>query len=293
MIAVHFLAVIFTMTTPPLSPPLTKTVLTHLGVSSTAPTLTFLNALIAAYTCTVPWETAFRIVKRANTADTNDCPRWPDEFWDDVLQRGGGGTCFESNYAFFSLLRALGYKGYLTINNMGESIACHTAIIIDIEGQAYLVDAGLPLYVSIPLDPDQAKQASSPFHLYTSQPDGGRRSDGMVCYQIKRSNHPQTNCFTLLDKPVSDADYRVSTQNDYGPEGLFLDRVIINKIVGEQMWRFNSTEVSLRLETYPNGQRVDYPIEGEVAQTLADHFKMDVERLRMALSLQGIIRNES
>ena len=116
--------------TAPLSPELTRAVLSYLGVPAAPPTLDLIDTIVTAYTRTVPWESAFRIAKRARTPDTADCPRWPDEFWTDALTRGGGGTCFESNYALFSLLRALGYEGYLTINNMGETVGCHAAIVL-------------------------------------------------------------------------------------------------------------------------------------------------------------------
>ncbi len=138
---------------PALSPDWAMTVLAHLGVDAGRPTLALVDALVEAYTRTVPWESAFRIVKRARTQNTRDCPRWPEEFWQDAIERGGGGTCFESNYAFFALLRAIGYEGYLTINNMATKVGCHTAIVLKLEGKPWLVDVGLPLFSPLPLDP--------------------------------------------------------------------------------------------------------------------------------------------
>ena len=51
--------------------------------------ITQLEALLAAYYRRVPWESVFRIVRRAE----NPTPRWPDLFWRDAMTRGGGGTC--------------------------------------------------------------------------------------------------------------------------------------------------------------------------------------------------------
>src|SRR5574342_309253 len=155
-----------------LSADLTMRVLAHLGVDAARPTLALVDTLVEAYTRTVPWESAFRIAKRARTQSTRDCPRWPEEFWQDAIERGGGGTCFESNYAFFALLRALGYEGYLTINNMGAKVGCHTAIVLTLEGQPWLVDVGLPLFSPLPLDPNDLTQRGGALTTYTVIPDG-------------------------------------------------------------------------------------------------------------------------
>lgn len=254
----------------------------YLGVARGAPDGLLLDRLMAAYVQRVPWESAFRIVKRARTEDTAVCPRWPDEFWTDALERGGGGTCFESNYAFFSLLRALGYTGYLTINDMGDSIGCHTAIIIWLAGRKWLVDVGLPLYVPLPVQSQAPTHRASPHLHYTVRPTGPDR------YEIERRPHPQLNAFTLIDRPVADGVYRAATTADYGANGLFLDRVIVNKVVGGLPWRFNGGERPYHLQRFVNGQREDIGLEdserGDVATAVATHFGMHVPTLRAAFA---------
>lgn len=260
-----------------LSVKLTQTVLAHLGVTAVSPSLSFLDQLMAAWCRTVPWETAFRMVKRARTPETADCPRWPDEFWHDNLHKGGGGTCFESNYAFFSLLRALGFEGYLTINNMGESVGCHTAVIVFLNGQKWLADVGIPLYTPLPVSPHGTMHRASQFQLYTVRPDGENR------YQIERSPHPAPNIFTLIDQPVSDEAYRAATTADYGKNGLFLDKVVVNKVVGGQPWRFNSAELPWQLNRFEWGKRFDKEIEGEVETAVSRYFGVDIETVQIAL----------
>ena len=268
--------------TPPLAPALTDRVLAYLGVERARPSPDHLEALVHANVRRVPWESAFRIVRRATTARRGDCPRWPEQFWAEAVERGGGGTCFESNYAFYTLLLALGYEGYLTINNMGEEIACHTAIVVcDLAGRRWLVDAGLPLYTPIPLTVDEPSRAPSPFHTYTIRPDGSAR------YQVERDRHPRPNCFTLVDRPVADSDYREATAGDYGPEGYFLDRVLVNKVVGGVPWRFNSAERPLHLESYAGGKRVDHRLQDAPAEAISRHFGMDHEVVRTALEIAG------
>lgn len=269
------------MTTPPLDATLTNAALAHLGLSAAAPSLDFLDALVTAYTRTVPWESAARIAKRARTAELAACPRWPAEFWRETLARGTGGTCFESNYAFFSLLGALGYDGYLTINDMGDTVGCHTAIVIVLGGQRWLVDVGMPLYLPLPFGPDAAQSRRTRFQTYTVRPDG----EGV--YQVERAPHPSPNCFTLLDHPIPDAAYRAALTADYEPTGFFNDRVIVMKVVGDEIWRFNGVNPPL-MESFVYGGRADRPLEGDTASAVSDRFGIDLEIVRTALRVTGV-----
>ncbi len=267
------------MFAPQLDRHLFSAVLRHLHISPAAPDLRFLDRLLGAYVRTVPWESALRIVKRACTAELADCPRWPEEFWQDHLQLGGGGTCFESNYAFSSLLHALGFEGYLTINDMGDSIGCHTAIIVLIQGQKWLVDAGFPIYAPLPVSANGVMHRATPFYHYTIRPQSPGR------YQIERQPHPNWVAFTLIDRPVTIEQYRQATTADYGPDGHFLDRVIIHKILNEQAWRFNAGEEPPQFTHFDFGRRLDHPITADIATAIATKFCLDKETVCRALQL--------
>lgn len=263
----------------PLLSNLTDRVLYYLQIDPATPSVEQLNDLIHAYTRSIPWESAFLIAKRTRTQQTVDCPCWPDEFWSDAMTMGGGGTCFESNYAFLSLLHTLGYEGYLTINNMGESIACHTAIVIRLEGQRWLVDVGIPLYTVLLIDPNQPTQQTSSFHTYTLRPNGEN------IYQVERDLHPKPNCFTFIDQPISDSDYRASTTADYDLGGHFLDRVIIHKVIDDRVWRFASWKVPHCLESFKNGERTVHVIDGETTLAIAQWFDMNRETVERSLKI--------
>lgn len=251
---------------PALPSALTQEVLAYFNVTSAAPTFDLLQRLIAAYVRRVPWESWSRIARRAVVAETADCPRWPELFWREAIAFGTGGTCFESNYAFMALLVALGYEGYLTVNDMGESVGVHSAIILHNNGVPWLVDVGLPLFVPLPIDPSQPTTTPSEFFAYTVRPiEAGK-------YQIERPPHPRPIGFTLIDQPLDNTAYRARTTADYGEGGLFLDVAVINKLVEERIWRFNSGEPPYVLQEFQGEQRIDYPIEGSVPEAVSAHF---------------------
>lgn len=263
------------MSTNMLNRQLANQVLAFLEVEVPQPTLPALEKLLAAYYRSVPWESIFRIVRRAE----EPTPRWPEQFWQEAMAHGAGGTCFESNYAFFALLQTLGYDGYLTINNMGDSIGCHTAVVVILDGQKWLADVGIPLYALLPLSRRGVMYRSSPFCHYAVRPDG--RST----YQIERWPHPKPNVFTLIDEPVDDATYRAATAADYGDNGLFLDFVIINKVVNGEPWRFNMAERPYALNRFEWGQKFDTVLSDNVATSVALHFGLATAVVQRAFAL--------
>ena len=249
--------------TRPLNNSLAEAVLHYLGVKAAPPSIEALDALVIAYTWRVPWESASRIVRRTQVSNTADCPRWPEIFWTEAITKHTGGTCFESNYAFFSLLRYLGYEGYLTINNMRDSIGCHTAIVIKLSGAHYLVDVGLPVHLPLLLDPNTSTTRATPFHTYRATPQG----NGITI--IDRDNHPKPYCFTLIDTPLSDADYRQATTRDYDDDGLFLDRVIVIRVINGRIWRFKDDGIPYHLEQFMADKTI-YHYLGDHIPTIAD-----------------------
>ena len=270
------------MDTSPLSPELVQQILRLWGLAAASPTVPFLEQLISAYVRHVPWETASRMVHKANCSDWQTCARLGAAFWQENLAQGTGGTCFESNYAFFSLLRALGYEGYLTINDMGETVGCHTALVLTIDGEKWLADVGIPLYVPIRLDAAAAVHRESSFHLYTVTPLSDNR------YQIERSNHPKPIIFTLIDQPVPDVIYRQATIHDYGPDGLFLNRLIITKIIDPYAWLYNPWESQDNILNFHRESRGTLPLGDNKTGILANHFQMDETIVKQALALLAL-----
>lgn len=260
-----------------------KAVLNYLEVTPNGvPDLLLLEELISAYTRFVPWESATRIIRRARVTDDEMCPRWPGIFWEDAIEQGGGGTCFESNYAFYALLTKLGFTGYLTINNMGESIGCHAAIIVHLDDDLWLADVGLPVYVPLALHPRNKTSRTSRFHKYFVTPKA------LDVYDIDRDRHPKRNCYTLIKVPVAQEQFKTAIADDYGQNGLFLDRVIVTKVIGDRVWRFNSGEVPYQMERFKDGQREVLDLPNDLrgaAQSIGQRFGIEEQIIFSGLEI--------
>ncbi len=261
-----------------LSQNLTDQILAYLGCKREKPSIRYLNRLIQGYIHHVPWESVSRIIKRHITETASGCPRWPEEFWHNVLLFGTGGTCFESNLAFYTLLTMLGFDGYLTINDMEEP-ACHTASIIMLRQQKYLVDAGIPLHCALPLHSERITKRATKYHQYTIRPIENSE------YWVERSHHPKRKIFTLRDKPISIEEYKRAVEKDYEVTGYFLDQVIIVKVIENRIWRFNNDERPNKLEGFDKTSKQEvFILQDKLAQSLAEHFGIEEGKIASALS---------
>ncbi len=272
--------------TAPLSAELTRRILQYFGIPvASPPNLATLRQLLNCYTRSVPWESASRIVRRARYPEAADCAILGMEFWQGHFELGAGGTCYESNHAFFALLLRLGYEGYLTINDMGASIGCHSAIVLFLDGAKILVDVGLPLHAVLPLHADKTTTVDSAFLRYTVEPKDGDR------YLIGRQPHPRSQAFQLIDTPVADADYRAIALHDYRHDGgQFLNEIVISKVVDEQLWRFNSDVKPFCLQQFVAGERVDHPLSDDPATELSANFGISHDVVAEAMTILNIER---
>jgi len=266
--------------TYPISNPLTSDILDYLGCPAKAPTLHYLNQLIHTYIRKVPWESVSRIIKRHTTLETKDCPRLPEEFWGEALRHGFGGTCYESSLAFFSLLTALGYERYLTVNDMGDSRGCHAAIIILLNGQKYLVDITIPVHAAIRIDPQKTVKQRTALFDYILRPVSKDK------YEVERCHRPSKNLFTLIDIPVKPVDYQAIIEDDYTETtGRFLKSVVMVKVVDEKAQRFFGDQQPYKLESFDRAGRTERLIEPErLPHTLAELFQMPEDSISSALS---------
>jgi hypothetical protein len=145
-----------------------------------------------------------------------------------------------------------------------------------------LADVGIPVYVPLRVDPAGSHQHPSTYHDYTVTPLDEHR------YQIERTHHIKPSIFTVVDRPGPDAAYRQATINDYGPEGLFLNRLILTKVIGAYAWLYNPEQSAGHLFYFRREQRGEIALAAQRVRNLAAHFQMDERILQQALELLGL-----
>lgn len=231
-------------------------ILNYMEVPWKKPTLRYLNLLIHEYIRRVPWESVSRVIRRHTVTEVENCPRLPAEFWREAMACGFGGTCFESSLAFFSLLSALGYTAYLTINDMGEIRGCHAAIVVLLGEKKYLVDVTIPVHAAVRIDSERVVTRRTGLYNYRIRPMQER------IYAVERSPHPHRYAFTLVDVPISLTDYHAAVVDDYSEtNGRFLNCVVMVKLVDGKTHRFFSDHQPYRLESFSRQGRTETFLE--------------------------------
>lgn len=260
-----------------------ENILQHLKVKRSPPTLEYLQELMTAYCSNVPWESVSKIVRKKLCDKTMDCLRLENEFWSSAFQYGTGGTCYESNWAFFYFLQNLGFDGYLTINKIIDKSSVHSAIVITISEKKYIVDIGYPTYAPIPVY-EETVTVSDGFPIkYRCTPVSSKE------YVIENFPHPKPYLYHFTDIPVDPGDYLRIASSDYGESGLFSDRIIIRKVINKMPTRFDSEDIPYNIHILHNGEKVKAFIKNEdLVRRLSDHFGLN----RKIISQAFIILNK-
>lgn len=234
-------------------------ILNFLQLEAESPTLEYLQKIITSYTETVPWETVSRIIRKDKFKEPELCIKLETEFWNDAISFGYGGTCYESNLALHFLLKSLGFESYLTINQIEDKSSLHSANIVEIDSLKYIVDIGYPLYAPIPINENEQRIIIHNQMEYHSTYVSNNR------FIIQNYPHPKPYLYHLTDKPVSSVDYLEICKNDYGDNGLFLDRIIIRKVKEGIPTRFDSDDRPFNIHQLKNGLKTKFDLEEDKA----------------------------
>ena len=119
-----------------------KKYLDRLGLERDEPTRGYLDKLIFAHLCTIPFENL------DVTEYGTPISILPDDIYNKIIERGRGGYCFELNALFLLLLKALGFHAYSSPCRMlhhTEPVnvpATHCCNIVEIDKVRLFCDVG-------------------------------------------------------------------------------------------------------------------------------------------------------
>lgn len=266
-------------------------VLDFLEVAREAPSRSYLARLQHAYKTHVPWETASRVVRAADVEALEDRPRRPAEFWRLAITEGTGATCFESDYAYWALLDALGFDARLHINDMPQhgGVQHHAALSVTIEGARYLADVGLGLALVAPIP----LAASGTASVGTRAWGNTIRRTASNRWRLNLQAAPERQTpgrgdegllYEFVDRPRDLEGYDAHVVRDYGPHGLFLDAVRITRTNSDgTIVRFSPPSTLLRFDGERWSEEELPP--GDRATQIAPEVRMPEPLLRRAFEL--------
>jgi N-hydroxyarylamine O-acetyltransferase len=164
------------MEEPRLERPLVDRVLARLGLASAPPVdRRGLEDLYRAWCRTVPWDNVQKRVSVKN-GRVPLAGAYPDEFFENLLRDGTGGTCWPSSGALHALLLALGFDARRVAGTMSPDRwpgqINHASAIVTIDDEELLVDSSMLTERPIPLRSDAETVIDDPVHPVQARPTG-------------------------------------------------------------------------------------------------------------------------
>lgn len=206
---------------PALAPRLVERVLTKLGLRKRPDlNLAGLNTLYAAFSANVPFDNIQKRIWFASPQTTPLPCGDANEFFNNWLPHGTGGTCWPLNGAMYALAHALGFDarrivGSVIVEGYPRG-ANHGSVLVTLEGINYLVDAWMAAFKVLPLI------------------SGKSSSTGHGIHDI--SAVPTETGFEIISYPGFDREHPLPFRNEpeYDPvdHALFLARYNRTKTVG-------------------------------------------------------------
>ena len=157
------------MPDPALAPGLVERVMARLGLHQRPELdLAGLNALYAAFCANIPFDNIQKRIWFASPQTTPLPGGDPNEFFNNWLRHGTGGTCWPINGAMYALARGLGFEarrivGSVIVEGYPQG-ANHGSVLVTLDGISYLVDAWMASFQALPLISGRSSSTGQGIH---------------------------------------------------------------------------------------------------------------------------------
>ncbi len=241
------------------------------------PTVDALDRLHRAWLAQVPFENASKLIKAARVMAPDAAVRGPVEFWEDHLRWGSGGTCFASTYAWQFLLRYLGYPSQLLFCHLpAEKPQAHTALLVEAEGQRWLVDVGYALPVPLPVPGKGAVRRRTPYYDVEV-----RRGPGDEVLVFSEDARGQRFRYRVRLGAVSEAAYLEAWRHTFALTAPYMKRLALGRFRDGTRYLYKEEGRVYAIDRA--GERL-VPLEGAPDAALAGIFALPRPLLAAALS---------
>jgi N-hydroxyarylamine O-acetyltransferase len=233
----------------------------------TTPDLATLEALMRAHIAAVPFE---NLDVQLGNRVTIDLPA----IYAKLVGRRRGGWCYENNGLFGWALAEMGFDvrrisaGVMRVVRGDEQLGNHLALIVTIDGQAWLADVGFGGTLAAPIPLASGMHLQSPFAVGLVEADGYWHFEERYCDEDAFS-------FDFLAGPADEA--LLARQCDTlqsAPDSIFVQNLVVQQRQGE-------THLTLRgrvlMERGPEGEsKRTLGSADELVEVLRDRFGLDV-----------------
>jgi arylamine N-acetyltransferase len=241
-------------------------ILASLEVSEERPSRRYLELLFSRFIAKVPFESASKMAAGR--------PRSPEEFFNEFVELGAGGTCFDRALAFGWLLGELGFVRSVLLGHV-EKDGDHGALRVDFDTEAVLADVGFPLPALLPL---AGGQASSPLGQISLRPEDDHYA--VVCFD----EGPWASRQIRIDlAPVPGEAIDAARGAAFSPGAPFLDHLALLRIEPRGAVVYHKGRVRID-DAF---SRTTVPLLEDRAAALSDLFGIDRGRLALALGRIG------
>jgi arylamine N-acetyltransferase len=254
-----------------------------LGLEREPPTLDYLKRLTRAHVERVPFENITSILRRAAAGSADVPPLDRDlelQAWRDFR---GGGLCFEVTDMFGTLLAALGFQAHAVIAVISFP-GSHQAVVVEIDGRRYLVDAGngAPFFEPIPVsDDDPTFEFGYAGLSYRFRLDGAE-----ACVQDRLiDGNWQPFCTYLLapaDLPAREAAYQ---RHHTRGQSWVVDTLTVIRCTETDVWSLRNTTLTHFTASGKSVSMCDS--EADYRRTLSQIFCLPNAPIERALEVLG------
>lgn len=185
-------------------------------------------AQLSAYFARLPFENISKLLKTEKALNGVEF-RFPDEILEDHLQWHLGGTCYSLTYFLIGILETYGYSAEPLLCHMNWRENAHTAVVVTLGEQRYLVDPGYLLHQPIPLRHEtvrRTRRAMEGLELVYKEAE-----DHYALFTFRNGHY--TRRYWFCDRPVDLIEYAQRWQESF--RAPLMDGICITQVTAEEM----------------------------------------------------------
>ncbi|MFH1071493.1 MAG: arylamine N-acetyltransferase [Candidatus Glassbacteria bacterium] len=228
-----------------------------------------LREIYRAFTV-LPYENVSKILKsRSTDGDRHVAPafRTPEEVLEGWLSQRLGGTCFSLTHCLYTLLRHCGFSAYRVLGDMHHGRNIHCAVMVTLDGDQYLCDAGYLLPEPLRLAPGGRRELDGPVYRYRLVAEPGT-PPGYSLYSLTPSGVERWR-YRIHDRPADNAAFEYHWARSFTLP--LNDQLILGRNAGEEQIYVHKD--NLRITT--SGGRKNRNLKKSIGTSVQELFGID------------------